>query len=258
METAPEAIAPFPTVLYAAREIRSSKDYFWQNQGREPKGTFVIQRTISGTGSLYVESGPLKVPAGKAMCFAYGESTAYGIGQVADQAYILEYAVLPPTGGMGDLFQHLRREFGDVITMQEHGEGARILGSLVEAFASGMDWDRLQLAEWAYRLLLALYREQMTGNPGGDPVAYLRRQLQHHFRNSRNIKEWTHQLPQSREHLSRVFRERYEESPAAFLRRLRVEHARLLARTQPTMTVSEIASACGFSSVQTLRRALKK
>jgi transcriptional regulator GlxA family with amidase domain len=40
------------------------------------------------------------------------------------------------------------------------------------------------------------------------------------------------------------------------LRRLRLEHARLLARTS-TMPVEDLAPACGFASVQTFRRAYR-
>jgi len=247
----------FPTVLFAAREAASS-NYFWDNRNREPEGIFVIQRTLSGTASLMRKEKTVPVPPGHAMCFVYGESTAYGIDRKAAAPYLLEYAVLPPHGGIGDLIGQLREEFGDVFSMQENGEAARILSSLVEAFAKGMDWDHLHLAEWAYRLVLAIYREQMSDSPGRDPVAHLRRQLQHQYRNGKNIKEWTQELPQSREHLSRVFRNRYGESPAAYLRRLRLSHAQLLARTQPNMATADIASACGFHNVQSFRRAMRK
>jgi AraC family transcriptional regulator len=72
------------------------------------------------------------------------------------------------------------------------------------------------------------------------------------------MKEWIQDLPLSREHVTRVFRERYGESPAAFLRRLRLDHARLMAQTSSTMSAEDIAAASGFSGAQTLRRAFRQ
>ncbi|WP_152360388.1 GlxA family transcriptional regulator [Microlunatus speluncae] len=55
-------------------------------------------------------------------------------------------------------------------------------------------------------------------------------------------------------HLTRLFRDRQGETPAAVVRRIRLEiAARLLATTELSLAV--IARRCGFSSVETLRQA---
>ena len=58
----------------------------------------------------------------------------------------------------------------------------------------------------------------------------------------------------SARHLTRLFRERQGETPAAVVRRIRVEiAARLLATTDLSLTL--VARRCGFSSVEALRQA---
>jgi AraC-like DNA-binding protein len=200
----------------------------------------------------------MPVGPGEAFVFRYGESTEYRIGPRSTWPYVLEYVVLGQQGGIGELLDQLRAGFGDVVRMEDKGEAARILHSLVLSFENGTNWDHLELAGLAYRLVIALYREQITGSLGNDPVAYLQHQLQNQFRSHKSMKEWIQDLPLSREHVTRVFRERYGESPAAFLRNMRLDHARLLAQTSSTMSAEDIAAASGFAGAQTLRRAFRK
>lgn len=247
-----------PSVLHAEGETKSGPDYHWKNLHRRPDTTYVIQRTLRGSvlfGNGHAEE---TVGPGQAFIFRYGEPTEYRIGPESTGPYVLEYVVLGNQGGLDDLLDQLRSGFGDVVRMEEKGEAARILHSLVQNFDQGNNWDHLELAGLAYRLVIALYREQITGSRGNDPVAYLRHQLQNQFRSPKNMKEWIQDLPLSREHVTRVFRERYGESPAAFLRRLRLDHARLLAQTSSTMSAEDIAAASGFAGAQTLRRAFRQ
>lgn len=258
MSRSPRATAQFAAVLHAEKETQTSQAYAWDNRPRQPRGTIVIQQTCRGSAWLDGPTGSVPVRGGHAMIFRYGDPTRYRIGPPEDGPYVLAYVVLGEAGGVGELVNRIREEFGDVVQMADKGEAARILQSLVTIFGAGQAWDHLQLAEMAYRLLIALYREQISGSLGTDPVSYLRHQLQHQFRSPRNIKEWIHDLPLSREHLTRLFRERYGESPAAFLRRMRLEHARLLVQASTRRTAEDIATASGFASPQTLRRAYRQ
>jgi AraC-like DNA-binding protein len=257
MKHHPSALEKFPSILHAEREEYTDPGYRWDNLCRQPAGTLVIQRTVRGGAVLECPRGVRGVGEGQVMVFAYGEPTVYRIGPEALRPYALEYLVLAPQGGMDALVAQTRDDFGDVLRMDPRGPAARIMAEIVDQFGAGRRRDQLELAELAYRLILALYREQISGTLGSDPAAYLRHLLQNQFRSPRNIKEWTHDLPMTREHLTRVFHARYGETPGAFLRRLRLEHARLLARTS-TMTLAEIAAACGFSGARTLRRAYRE
>ncbi|MFO7726335.1 MAG: AraC family transcriptional regulator [Oceanipulchritudo sp.] len=254
----PSASTPaFATVHHAEYECIRRMSYCWANAGRAPAGTLVIQRTLRGEGILEDAEGTHPVPPDRAMIFVYGEATTYRINTAIGQPYEIHYTVLDPRGGIGELTARLRQDFGNVLSMQAHGEAAGILETLVGQFRESRTHDSPNLAERAYRLLIALYREQVLGTVGRDPVAYLRHTLHSQFRTPRNIKEWTHSMAMSREHLSRLFRKRYGEPPAAYLRRLRLDQAHILARNR-IMPASDIARACGFTNPQTLRRAYRQ
>ena len=250
-------LAHIPDILHAERQVEQAEAYLWDNRRRSPPGTLVVQRTLAGAGWYADRGGRLGVRAGQAMLFAYGEASRYGIGGPEDRPYALEYAVLRPAGGIRELTAQIRGDFGSVVRMAEQGEAAHQLGEIVELFRSGRARDRLDMAERAYRLLLAIYREQVTGIESSDPVAYLRHLLQSQFRSPKNLKQWLHGRGLSREHFTRTFHARYGETPGAFLRRLRLTHARLLARGS-SLPVEDIAAASGFACSQTLRRAFRR
>lgn len=251
------SLARFPTVVHAEEEGQKDSGYYWENRERVPTGTIVVQRTLAGCAILEGPHGRQRVRTDQAMLFAYGERTSYRIAEPETRPYQLAYVVLGPQGGIGDLVRQIRQDFGDVIQMAGTGDAAQHLMRLVGYFKNKDKPDLLMLAEVAYLFLIAIYREQVSGTQGNDPVAYLRHLLQSQFRKQGNIKEWIQDLPVSREHLTRIFHERYGETPAAQLRRLRLEYARLLAQSS-RMKAEEIARSSGFVSPQTLRRAFRR
>lgn len=250
-------LSVFPGVLYAAEEIRTSPAYEWANARREPPGTLVIQRTVEGTVHLEAAGRIRRVEPDRAMLFRYGEPSRYFLKNREDCPYRHEYVVISPRGGADDLVRQMRKDFGDVVEMKGNGESARILSTLTRHFREGQPREVLFLAEQAYRLIISLYREQVNLTEHNDPVAFLRHRMEIQFRTPLNVSEWTRDLALSREHLTRLFHERYGETPAACLRRHRLDHARLLAETT-RMDADEIARASGFSNTQTLRRAFRK
>ncbi len=250
-------LAHIPDILHAERQEEHTEGYYWDNRRRSPAGTVVVQRTLAGAAWYEDRGGRVAVPQGHAMLFTHGEPSRYGIGAPHERPYRLEYAVLRPVGGVAELTAQIRGEFGSVVRMAEQGEAAHLLRETVELFDSKRARDRLDMAERAYRLLLAIYREQVTGIEASDPVAYLRHLLQSQFRSRKNLKEWLHGRGVSREHFTRVFHARYGVTPAAYLRRLRLNHARLLARSG-ALSVEDIAAASGFANSQTLRRAFRR
>ena len=150
----------------------------------------------------------------------------------------------------------IREEFGPVLRMSEQGEAGRLAARLVEDQRHAVKRDRLYLAEGVFRLFFALYREQIGARRGNDPVAYGRHLLDTQFRSPRNMKEWCAEIGISREHFSREFSTRYGETPAAYLRKLRLRHADELLKTH-TLPLADIAAASGFASEQTFHRAYR-
>lgn len=246
-----EGSTGFPRILLSQRESYEGASYWRDNSGDPPNSALVIQHTESGTAWLKTKEETYEVPAGHAMLFVHGEDSSYGM---ASLRYQLKFVSMTYTRSICDLFNNIRREFGPVVQMKNGGQAELLMGSLMEAFMNRAD--PLLQAEDIYRYLIAVYREQLSRHQGDDPVAYGRFLLESQYRSPRNMSEWAEEVGVTREHFSREFRRRYGESPAAFLRRQRLNHAQILMKTSP-YSMSRIAMLSGFSDVQALRRACR-
>ena len=248
-----------PEVFYAKRERHLHTDYFWDNRTRRAEGGLVLQRTLSGSAGFYPDpNSPRIIEVGKnrAMLFRHGEATRYGLHPAARLPYHCEYLVFTPDGGAGELFDGIREQFGPVIPLDPEGPPARFMQGFVEDQRAPRPPDRIARAERLYLLLLSLQRELSRETRAHDPVAYGKHLLETQFRSPANLKEWCAQLDMSREHFTRVFHQRYGQTPAAYLRRLRLRHARSLLFTG-NMNLTDLAAASGFASVQTFTRAYR-
>ncbi len=242
----------FPRILLSNRERYDNKNY-WRDNSLDPTNSaLVIQHTENGTAWLKVAGVPYQVPAGHAMLFAHGENSSYG---AASDRYQLKFLSMTHTQSICDLFNNIRREFGPVVQMKQGGQAECLMNSLMEAFIARED--PLMQAEDIFRLLIAIYREQLNQHQGDNPVAYGRFLLETQYRSPRNMSEWAEEIGITREHFAREFQKRYGESPAAFLRRLRLNHAQILMKTSP-YSMSRIAMLSGFSNAQALHRACRQ
>lgn len=254
----PSTPPPLPDIRLARRETHCSGTYSWNNHTRTPDQGLVIQRTAGGSCGFTIGQNAFEVLAGQAMLFRHGEDSRYGITAESVLPYETEYVVMDPGGGISDLFEGLREQYGPVLRMETGGEAHQILVQLLLEFDSGRPSDRVTHAEAAYRLLLNLHREQGIDRRARDPVAYGKHLLETRYREPKNLKEWCGGIGISREHFSREFSARYGETPADFLRNLRLEHARSLVRIRSNLALEDIAALSGFASVQTFHRAYKQ
>lgn len=246
-----EGSAAFPRILLSQRESYEGGGYWRDNSGDPPNSALVIQHTESGVAWLKTRERAYEVPAGHAMLFVHGEDSSYGAGSLR---YQLKFVSMTHTRSICDLFNNILREFGPVVQMKNGGQAECLMSSLMEAFMARED--PLLQAEDIYRLLIAVYREQLSRHQGDDPVAYGRFLLESQYRSPRNMSEWAEEIGVTREHFSREFHRRYGESPAVFLRRQRLNHAQILMKTSP-YSMTRIAMLSGFSNVQALRRACR-
>lgn len=253
MSTLFHSLPDFPYLLHGDSELRRNDDYLFDNSKRDLYGGLVIQRTESGSAWIKDDQGLHTVPPGHAMLFGHGEQSVYGIGK--EKPYRLKFLILAHQGGMEELFNRIRSDFGVVISMRTGGESERLMTRLLTAYNEARD--QLWMAEQCYRLLIAVYREQMADRQGQDPVEYGRYLLESQYRSPRNLKEWAEVIGISREHFSREFHLRYGESPKMFLRRLRLEYGKMLLQTSE-FPVEEVALLSGFTHVQTFRRAFRQ
>jgi len=252
-----DSLSRLPEIKLAQREHHDSLRYQWDNEIRTRGSGIVIQRCAGG--SCFFEAGPrrFQVHPGQVMLFEHGEDSRYGLDADSLLPYIPEFVVLSPGGGAREIFEGLREAYGPVLRMEDHGEACGILQDVIWRGERGQPIDRLEQAETVYRLLLALLREQRSATRESDPVAYGHHLLETRFREARNLKEWCSLIGMSREHFSRVFKERYGVPPAEFLRRLRLRHARFLLQNS-RLPFEDISAQSGFASVQTFHRAYQR
>ncbi len=246
---------PFAVVHGAAEEVRADASYRHDNATRGDPDRLVVQRTLGGAAFFRDAKGEHLVPAGHAMLFTHREPTSYGFPPGASEPYRQRFMTFSPTG-VRALFDRLRADFGSVVRMPEESEAAALFDELFEGVQRRRLRDRFHESELIYRLLIALYREQVQGARGRDPVEFGLHYLRSHFRSPINLKGVAAKCGITREHFIRGFRARYGEAPGAQLRRLRLEHARtMLAATE--LGVAEVARASGFASANSFGRAYR-
>lgn len=216
----------------------------------------MIQRTLKGSVAFWGPEGRQEAGEGQVLIFRHGDDTRYGLDEVCTRPYELLWIQISETPMVRSIYDDLIQSFGAVLRMDAKGEANQILERLSEKRAQGAVRDRFSDAETAFQLLLGLYREQISSRRGRDPIAYGRHLLETQFRSPRNLKEWVSEIGLSREHFTREFRERYGESPARFLRNLRLDYARDLL-LNPALTLEDVAAASGFAHPKTLHRAFR-
>ncbi|WFB34883.1 helix-turn-helix domain-containing protein [Kiritimatiellota bacterium B12222] len=246
-----------PDIGLVQTESYTDESYFWDNSIRDQGPGVVIQQTLSGSVFFQKEGeSPAYIEPGYCMMFAYGEPSHYTLNEHCERPYKLRWIYMTGNSGFLSIVNEIREQFGSKLRMRSKGEASQLLHQLHEDFEHGMNRDRFYLADSAHRLLVALYREQIAGARGYDPIAYGRHLLETQYRSPRNLKEWAQEIGISREHFTREFKQRYQESPAQFLRRLRLEHAQVLLHNH-TLRLPDVATASGFASEQTFYRAYK-
>lgn len=251
----PDAV--FNMVINADDEVHSHAAYAYDNHRRQGSAHHIaVQRTVRGRAWFRDKQGTHDVPAGHSMLFTHHEPTAYGFPPDAAEPYHLRY-VSTTIGGHAPLFARLRADFGSVVSMPDDCEATAVLDEIHERFHARSFHDRLHESELMHHLLIALYREQVRGTRTTDPIEFGHHYLRSHFRSPINLKLVSEKCGVSREHFIREFTRRYQESPGALLRRLRLEQARaMLAAT--TTDVESIALASGYASANTFCRAYRQ
>ncbi len=244
-----------PEIVFLRRERWHSRPYAWNNFHRGTSSDIVLQQTLSGSVAHWSVGKRREVATGQAMIFRHGERTRYGLDEGCLLPYSLCWIMVSSVPAMVSIYEDLRRRFGPVLKMSAEGEASKLLGMLFEEKSRTTKRNHLQEAEDVLHLFFAVYREQVADSHLPDAIARGRYLLENEFRQPRNIKELAATLGLTREHFTRAFHSRYGETPAAFLRELRLRYARRLLASQ-RLTLREVAQASGFASSETLRHAL--
>lgn len=152
-----------------------------------------------------------------------------------------------------ELWETIRNRFGPVLSLGEGSETVWLIKDAYRHWNEGPTGDIWQWSQRGYQLMMTLVREMEKQCSKGDVAEQARRRIEQHFRQPINIKGLAADLGVSREHLSRCFRDSFDEGAAAYLRSLRLELAREL-QASTRLSIGEIARRSGFENGRNLAR----
>lgn len=238
-----------------ALETRQSPRYFWNcaKRGNEPLA--ILQWTLEGEGRFAFQGKEHPVRAGEAFIAVVPEKSTYYFPKEAQTPW--KFAWLNIYGELGiSLCRQFRNQFGPVMPLPKPSPAGSIFLRLTQLANAAKLPDPYETSAMGYRLLMEWSR-QLTRPlyQRSDPIQVATAICASRFREPWGVKELADQTGLSREHFTRIFTQRTGQSPAGYLRRLRVDAAKEMIQSQ-NFPLTEVALRCGFSSTRSLRRAL--
>lgn len=245
------------SVPYSVENERVTKpSYQWDCWNRGRRRFVILQWTHSGEGCFDDGRGPVPVPKDHAFVAVVPERATYSYPQDGREPWVFSWVNF--YGALGcTLFEAFQREFGHVVHLSPQGAAAAAFRRM-RALATKAGADRWQVSQLAYAFILEWWREASEpGRGSGEGIERAIRFCQDHFREPHGVKEIAAEAGMSREHFTRIFTERMKETPAAFLRNLRLREAETFLR-DTRLPLDEIALRCGFYSARHLMRAFQR
>jgi AraC-like DNA-binding protein len=238
-------------------QIITSARYRWscENRGDEPFVT--IQWTLSGEGIYENSHRPIPVPVGHAFIAVMPQPASYYYPPAAHDPWIVTWINLYGSVAC-ELARKFQAEFGPVAPLSPRGATAAALRRLLTLTAQADALNRSRISLQAYAFLLEWWREASL--PADGPESSVARAIgfcREHFREPLGVKQIAQEAGMSREHFTRIFRDRTGQSPAAFMRALRVGEAAMLLR-ETSLPLREISMRSGFYSAQHLMRTFQR
>jgi AraC-like DNA-binding protein len=248
----------FGVIQVSAEETRTAgSGYYFHNQHRPDGAGLVVQLTVRGAAFFEDRDGRRLVEPDYAMLFSHAEDSAYGYPPQATEPYVQQYIEMTDCQALRNVFDRITADFGSTVYLPEKSEARDLFNEIVERFRIGRFRDRYEESELLYRMLIAIYRQQVDGTRIQDPIEFGHHFICNRFRNASNLKEIAQLCGVTREYFAREFRRRYRQTPGQLLKRLRLEHAELLLKTTG-MAVVDVSAASGFASMNTFGRMFKR
>ena len=225
-------------------ETQISSRYYLDNRKRGNEPFVIFQYTLQGEGSFQLNGETHRVPARHAFIAIPPEASAYRYPEHARAPWIFSWVNF-----YGDfsiqLWRELREFAGPVVALSSSAQ--RIFAALTRG-VSGKSGKRdvWKTSVLAYRLYLEI-RKTAPQRSAADRLQNTLNYLYLHYREPIRVKEVAAQARLTREHFTRIFTQRFGESPAAWLRQMRLKAAEKLLLSTP-LPVKEIAFRSGFAS----------
>lgn len=235
----------------------SSPRYAWNNATRGKDEFVIIQGTLEGEGCFEFRGRRWPLKPGEAFIAIVPEASEYYYPKQAQEPW--KFAWINVYGTLGvSIFRQFREQFGPVVPLPRRSAAGMQFLRLAELANAGKLPDPHKTSAECYAFLMEWWHQLTEPMMQlGDPVQVAMSLCAARFREPLGVKEMAAQTGLSREHFTRVFAERTGQSPAGYLRELRVNAAREMLRGQDA-PLKEVALRCGFSSVRALKRALEE
>lgn len=241
--------------------VRSTRSMVYRPQkliDASPRDDVLLSIHLSGTGSVQ--------QAGRSACLTPGAAAIYEADRPYDLRFdrpMSELVLQVPRDRLRLRDASIRDSCARVISKSTGSIG--VLQYLLLGIVANGCPDELadQLAETALDLLSSTLRPLTIGNGvqptlSGDAVAYSARVfMQRHLADpSLDVEHVARQCGVSRRYLETLFAQQ-QDSPAAYLRRTRLDRARQLL-ADPRARIADVAFDTGFQDITTFGRAFKR
>lgn len=255
----PPLAAPSLWRVYAhGREFSVQRGLMYDNRVRTPDRMVVYQYTRRGELLYRDAAGERRVPAGCGALFVHGEASSYGVADAAAHARYRTLWVGLFGAGLAEQVTELRRDFGSVFDYRGEAEHEHHLAGLIQLADPRRATEPLAMAIAVQRFVMGLFERAAEKRIG--TVSPLDSAIERVLRGGStadSLKTIAAVTGVSREHLTRVFTERFGTAPGAYMAEARLERAQRLL-TQTDLTVSEVAAQSGFASAHSLARRLRQ
>jgi AraC-like DNA-binding protein len=233
--------------------VPAGRAYWFDNRAREPLGTVIFQMSIAGTIVYRDAHGEQTVPPGFGVLFVHGEPSAYGLLRGEHRAYENRWVSMIGAG----LVEHinaLRDRYGSVLDLRGDKSIERDMRELAALGDPTKPTGPTQLASAVHGFVMRLYeRAERIHAAKQSPAERAVDQLLRQPVLGWSLKQVASQFGCSREHLTRLFRERVGQSPGRYIAQVRLEHALHLLRDSD-LPMHAVAKQSGYLSTHTFRR----
>ncbi len=225
----------------------SGDQYVWDGTRRGASEFFLWQLTLSGRGMLRYDGNEYPQTPGNAMFLRIPHEHCYYLPEDSD-AWEFIYICLYGHEAVR-LLRHLQSFAGCCMKFDESSPAVKLALDISSAAAAGMLDEPFANSAMAYRFAMALLSERMPGSRVFDKprfVADVESFCLKHLSEDIGVDDMAAAAGLSRYHFSRTFKAFRGESPAIFLRNMRLRSAAYLLGGS-MLAVKEVASRCGFN-----------
>ena len=253
----PDAQVLWRVVSFGRQRTPAGRPYWWENRGREPVDTVVIQATREGSILLRDRFGEAPCGPGSIALFVYGEDSAYGQPEPLREPYRCAWFNVQGAG-LRDHVDAFRGRHGSVRTLgpehpllTEHDE----LVALAEPHAATKP---TALAHAIHAFIMRLFEH--AENSRMEALPPVEQAIEHVLRHPHlplSLDQIADRFGVSREHLSRAFRDRVGKPPGVYLAEAKQRRAvRLLRETD--LPLAAVAEQAGYATTHTMARQLRE